>query len=121
MPGGWGAAVSGVLFVAQDGRGDLTVWRDNPERPGFPIAIVSEYEVGAEVWSLILAGIGAGAALADWDEWNPFHGSYREAAARLRELIAEPLCPCGKPSAHLGADPDSSEWACRVPVPGRAS
>lgn len=25
-------------------------------------------------------------------------------------------CPCGKPRAHLDADPDSQEWACRVPT-----
>jgi hypothetical protein len=27
------------------------------------------------------------------------------------------LCPCGKPAAHRHADPDSADWACRVPDP----
>lgn len=25
------------------------------------------------------------------------------------------VCACGKPAVHLTADPDSDEWACRVP------
>lgn len=26
------------------------------------------------------------------------------------------LCACGKPAVHVDADPDSSDWACRVPT-----
>lgn len=25
------------------------------------------------------------------------------------------LCPCGKPAEHVNADPDSQDWACRIP------
>lgn len=27
-----------------------------------------------------------------------------------------PLCPCGKAAGHINAHPDTTEWACRVPV-----
>ncbi|RFU18835.1 hypothetical protein D0Z06_24605 [Geodermatophilus marinus] len=27
-------------------------------------------------------------------------------------------CDCGKPAAHLSADPDSAAWGCRVPSAG---
>ena len=43
----------------------------------------------------------------------------RALAAALLAVVdaVEPgkRCACGKAAAHLFADPDSAEWACRVP------
>lgn len=32
--------------------------------------------------------------------------------------VSHDLCVCGKPAAHVNADPDEADWACRVPVVG---
>jgi hypothetical protein len=106
-------------FLDFDGVGDLTVWRTNPARPDYPEPIVRQCDVSPDAWGLLIAGVAAGRALAEWDEWNPFHGSFREAASLLREQIDQVwvrTCQCGKPAEHVQADPDSQEWACLVPA-----
>jgi len=45
------------------------------------------------------------------------HHTEYDAAAVLNEIAAEMVgeCVCGKPIAHVDANPESSDWACRIP------
>jgi hypothetical protein len=50
---------------------------------------------------------------ASWDSIGWLLGVSGEA---VRQRFSDlDLCGCGKPRSHLFADPDSAEWACRVP------
>lgn len=50
---------------------------------------------------------------ASWDSIGWLLGVTGSAVRqRFTELD---LCACGKPRAHLAANPDSAEWACKVP------
>lgn len=50
--------MSGDLFIAPDGYGDLTLWRHNQSAPDRPSALVRRCDVLPTVWDLILKGAG---------------------------------------------------------------
>ena len=41
-----------------------------------------------------------------------------ESVAAVRGEKDERRCICGKPIAHVDADPELSDWACRIPEAG---
>jgi hypothetical protein len=50
---------------------------------------------------------------ASWDSIGWLVGVTGEAVRQ--RFGSDDLCACGKPRSHLSADPDSEDWACRVP------
>lgn len=75
-------------------------------------------------FGVVISGGAMFIAIATWCEYETrdYWRDERDAdwPLSLRADFADDdasTCACGKPLSHVDADPDSAEWACRVPDP----